>query len=45
MHYQPTTTQQLVWYEGGQTKAYENHLMRLLVGSTIQEVSVKENIS
>lgn len=44
--YQPTTTQVLEWYapRSPQTKAYDRHLMKQLVGSTIEEVSRKEKV-
>jgi transposase len=42
----PTTTQRLSWYEprSPHTKAYEEHVLRLLVNSTVSDVSIKENI-
>jgi len=42
----PTTTQQLSWYKqrSPHTKAYERYLMKQLIGSTVADVSVKENI-
>lgn len=42
----PTTTQKLGWYNprSGQTKAYEKYLLRQLVHSTIEDVSIKEDI-
>jgi transposase len=40
----PTTTQQVEWYNArsGQTIAYEKHLLRQLVNSTLADVSRKE---
>ena len=45
MH-KPTTTQTLSWYEqrSPHTKAYDRHLMKLLIGSTVADVSLKENL-
>ena len=42
----PTTTQRLAWYDArtGQTKAYEKYLLRQLVNSTVEDVSIKEDI-
>jgi transposase len=42
----PTTTEQPDWYErrSRNTKAYENYLMTSLINSTIQDVSIKEDI-
>jgi transposase len=42
----PTTTQQLSWYEqrSPHTKAYDRYLMKQLIGSTVTDVSLKENI-
>jgi transposase len=42
----PTTTQQLPWYEPRHavTKAYAEHVLKLLVNSTVQDVSEKEDI-
>lgn len=42
----PTTTQTLDWYEqrSPHTKAYDRHLMKLLIGSTVADVSLKENL-
>jgi transposase len=42
----PTTTQTLEWYEqrSPPTKAYDRHLMKLLIGSTVADVSLKENL-
>lgn len=42
----PTTTQKLDWYDrkSPHTKAYEKHVLLLLVNSTIADVSVKEDI-
>lgn len=42
----PTTTQTLKWYEqrSPHTKAYDRYLMKLLIGSTVADVSLKENL-
>jgi transposase len=42
----PTTTQILPWYEqrSPHTKAYDRYLMKLLIGSTVADVSLKENL-
>ena len=42
----PTTTQKVDWYEQRHscTKAYEDHLLLLLVNNTIEDVSIKEDI-
>ena len=42
----PTTTQILPWYDARSscTKAYEQHLMLMLINSTITDVSCKEDI-
>lgn len=42
----PTTTQTLGWYDqrSPHTKAYDQHLMKQLIGSTVADVSVKEKI-
>lgn len=42
----PRTTQVLDWYEAKSphTKAYDRYLMKLLIGSTIEEVSLKEQV-
>lgn len=42
----PTTTQTLPWYEqrSGQTRVYEQHLMKQLIGSTVSDVSRKEKV-
>ena len=42
----PTTTQRLSWYEqrSPHTKAYDRYLMKQLIGSTVADVSLKENI-
>lgn len=44
---QPTTTQQLDWYDPNalHTLAYERHLIVLVVNSTISDVVAKENVS
>ena len=43
---EPKTTQVLAWYEArsGHTKAYDEYLLKQLVNSTIEDVSLKENI-
>ncbi len=43
---EPTTTQHLSWYQpkSPHTKAYEEHLLLLLVNSTIQDVALKEGL-
>lgn len=43
---QPTSTQQLSWYDpkSPHTRAYEDHMLLQLVNSTIADVSVKEGI-
>jgi transposase len=42
----PTTTQELSWYEqrSPHTKAYDQYLMKLLIGSTVADVSLKEKV-
>jgi len=42
----PTTTQTLPWYDqrSPHTKAYEQYLMKQLIGSTVADVSRKENL-
>ena len=42
----PTTTQKLDWYDrkSPHTKAYEKHVLLLLINSTIADVSVKDDI-
>jgi transposase len=42
----PTTTQQLAWHEPNSphTKAFDDYLLRLLVNSTVQDVSQKEHL-
>lgn len=44
--YNPTTTQVLDWYDqrSPHTKAYDQYLMKLLIGSTVADVSLKENL-
>lgn len=44
--HKPTTTQTLEWYDqrSPHTKAYDQHLMKQLIGSTVSDVSVKENV-
>jgi transposase len=43
----PTTTQQLDWYDPKalHTKAYERHLIVLLVNSTLTDVTAKEDVT
>ena len=43
---EPTTTQQLSWYQpkSPHTKAYEEHMLLQLVNSTIQDVALKEGL-
>ncbi len=45
-HPKATTTQTLDWYEqrSPHTKAYDRYLMKLLVGSTVKDVSLKEDV-
>lgn len=42
----PTTTQVLEWYQprAPHTKAYDHYLLKQLVGSTIEDVSLKEEV-
>ncbi len=42
----PTTTQKLTWYEprSPHTIAYEEHVLRELVHSTVLDVSIKEDL-
>ena len=42
----PTTTQVLDWYDqrSPHTKAYDKHVMKSLIGSTVADVSLKENL-
>ncbi len=42
----PTTRQQLSWHEphSPPTKAYDTYLLRCLVNSTVQDVSIKERL-
>lgn len=42
----PTTTQQMGWYRqrSPHTLAYENYLMKQLIGSSVADVSMKEKI-
>lgn len=42
----PTTTQTLPWYDqrSPHTQAYDRYLMKLLIGSTVADVSLKENL-
>ena len=44
--HEPTTTQVLDWYEARSphTKAYDQYLLKQLVGSTIEDVSLKEKV-
>ena len=44
---QPTTTQQLDWYDPNaiHTKAYERHLIVQLINSTLTDVTEKEDVS
>ena len=44
--HRPTTTQTLKWYDqrSPHTKAYDRYLMKLLIGSTVADVSLKENL-
>jgi transposase len=43
---EPTTTQVLDWYEqrSPHTKAYDRYLLKQLVNSTIEDVSLRENV-
>lgn len=45
-HGNPKTTQSLPWYEqhASVTKAYEEHIVRALVNSTVQDVAEKESV-
>jgi transposase len=42
----PTTTQQLPWYDPNSpsTKKYDRHILRLLINSTVHDVSQKEGL-
>lgn len=44
--YRPTTTQTVSWYvqKSPHTKAYDEHLVKQLIGSTVSDVSKKENV-
>lgn len=44
--YEPTTTQVLTWYEqrSPHTIRYDDYLMKQLIGSTVEDVSLKERI-
>lgn len=44
--HQPTTTQKLSWYEqrSPHTKAYDQYLMKQLIGSCVKDVSLKEKV-
>lgn len=44
--HQPTTTQTVKWYDqrSPHTKAYDRYVMKLLIGSTVADVSLKENL-
>ena len=43
---EPTTTQRVAWYEqrSPHTLKYDNHLMKQLIGSTVEDVSMKEQV-
>ncbi len=43
---EPTTTQVLSWYEqrSPHTRAYDDHLMKSLIGSTVKDVGLKETV-
>jgi len=45
-HDKPTTTQELEWYDqrSSSTKAYENHIIKQLVNSTVYDVSQKDDV-
>lgn len=42
----PTTTQHVVWHTPNSpyTRAYEDHILKTLINSTVQDVSLKEHI-
>ena len=44
--HEPTTTQVLDWYEARSphTKAYDQYLLKQMIGSTIEDVSLKEKV-
>lgn len=44
--HKPTTTQTLQWYDqrSPHTKTYDRYLMKLLIGSTVADASLKENL-
>ena len=44
--HEPTTTQRLTWYEqrSPHTVSYDDYLMKLLIGSTVMDVSLKEKL-
>jgi transposase len=44
--HEPTTTQVLSWYQqrGPHTRAYDAYLLKQLVNSTIEDVSLRENL-
>jgi len=44
---QPTTTERLAWHESGSphTTAYDSYLLLQLVNSTVENVSIKEDVS
>ena len=44
--HEPTTTQRLSWYEqrSPHTDSYDDYLMKLLIGSTVKDVSLKEKL-
>jgi transposase len=43
----PTTTQEVSWHrpQSGFTKAFEEHLLKALINSTVRDVSLKEGLS
>lgn len=45
-HYDPTTTQIVGWYEqrSPHTQAYDEYLVKQLINSTIEDVSLKEEV-
>jgi transposase len=45
-HYDPTTTQIVSWYEqrSPHTEAYDEYLVKQLINSTIEDVSLKEDV-
>ena len=42
----PTTTQKLLWYDerSPHTRAYEEHVLLEVINSTVEDVSLKENL-